>query len=68
MNWFSPPYLWRKLQDQADFDYEEVNITTKQGRELAARYGIMRTPVTLINGEVAFRGAPSFDEALAAVR
>ena len=60
--------VWRGLQDQADFDYEEVDITTKQGRELAARYGIMRTPVTLINGEVTFRGAPSFDEALAAVR
>jgi glutaredoxin len=59
--------IWRMLQDQADFDYEEVDITTKRGRELAARYGIMRTPVTLINGEVTFRGVPSPDEALAIV-
>lgn len=59
--------LWRELQDQADFDYEEVEITTARGRELAAQHGIMSTPVTLINGEVVFRGEPARDEALAIV-
>lgn len=60
--------LWRELQDQADFDYEEVEITTERGRELAATHGTMNTPVTLINGKVVFRGEPARDEALAAVQ
>lgn len=60
--------LWCELQAQAGFDYEEVEITTERGRELAAQHGIMSTPVTLINGEVVFRGEPSRDEALAAVQ
>lgn len=60
--------LWRELQVEADFDYEEVTVTSERGRELAARYNMMSTPVTLINGEVAFRGEPVRDEALAAVR
>ncbi|MFQ5812197.1 MAG: thioredoxin family protein, partial [Anaerolineae bacterium] len=59
--------IWRELQQQIGFDYEEVNIITERGRGLAATYGIMSTPVTLIDGEVAFRGAPSPDEALLAV-
>ena len=59
--------VWRELQGQAGFDYEEVDITTQQGRDLAATYGIMSTPVTLINGKVAFRGTPALDEARAAI-
>jgi glutaredoxin len=59
---------WRELQEQIGFDYEEVDITTAQGRELAVTYGIMHTPVTLIDGQVTFRGEPSWDEALSAVR
>jgi len=59
--------LWRELQTQLDFQYEEVSIVTRQGRELAAKHGILQTPATLIDGSIAFHGVPSREEALRAL-
>ena len=60
--------LWRELQAELGFDYEEVNILSARGRDLAVQHGILQTPVTLINGELVFRGEFSREEALTALR
>lgn len=60
--------VWREVRRKYKFEFEEVDITSSRGRELAARYNIFTTPTTLINGRVAFRGAPGSDQAAAAVR
>lgn len=58
--------VWREVRRKHKFEFE-TDITSSCGRELAARYNIFTTPATLINGRVAFRGAPGSDLAAAAV-
>lgn len=41
------------------FEYEEVDIDTAKGRNLALKFGIMSVPAIIIDDEVAFIGAPN---------
>ena len=59
---------WQQARRQADFQFEEVDLTSARGRELAAKHNIFSTPVTLVNGRVAVRGTPNLSEALALVQ
>jgi mercuric ion transport protein len=59
---------WQQALRQADFQFEEVDIISARGRELAAKHNIFSTPVTLVNGRVAGRGTPNLSEALALVQ
>ena len=60
--------IWQQARRQADFQLEEVDLTSAHGRELAAKHNIFSAPVTLVNGRVAVRGIPNLSEALALVQ
>ena len=60
--------VWREVRQEHRFKFEEVDITSLRGRELAATHNIFTTPTTLINGRVAFRSVPKRDHAAAMVR
>lgn len=66
----SPPAreLWRSLQEQHDFDFEEVDLLSRRGRQLVSQMGIRKVPTTLIDGRVTFQGIPDRERAAAAVR
>jgi thioredoxin 1 len=59
--------LWRKLQKDYDFDFEEVDADSERGRELVEKFEIRAVPATILqdeNGErLAFVGVPSEEEA-----
>lgn len=59
--------LWTELSDEYQFRFQKVDITSGKGRSLAAKHNIISTPTTLINGQVAFRGVPNRQRAIAAV-
>lgn len=50
--------FWKKLQSDFPFQYEEIDIDSAQGRELAERHNIKSVPTTLINGRSYFVGTP----------
>ncbi len=60
--------LWQSLGDTYKFKFDEVDINSRRGRELAANHNVFTTPTTFINGRVAFRGVPKRDHAAAAVK
>lgn len=60
--------IWQQARRQTDFQFEEVDLTSARGRKLAAKHNIFSTPVTLVNGRVAVRGAPNLSEALGLVQ
>jgi len=60
--------LWKDLQKQHKFDYEEVDAVSPKGQVLVTKFGIMAVPTTIIekNGksEVAFTGVPNKEKAV----
>ena len=60
--------LWESLRQEYQFRFQKVDITSGEGRSLAAKYNILSTPTTLVNGQVAFRGVPNRRQAVAAVK
>ncbi|MCH7588415.1 MAG: thioredoxin family protein [Chloroflexi bacterium] len=59
--------LWADLASDNQFQFQEVLISSKAGRSLAARHNILRTPTTIIDGNVAFKDVPERDRALLAL-
>ncbi len=60
--------LWKSLQKQLKFDYEEVDAVSTKGQQLVAKFGIMAVPTTIINdGKDVIVGVPSKEKAIAAV-
>ncbi len=59
--------VWQKVEQGQPVRLEVVEISSPQGRRLAARHNIFTTPTTLINGRVALRGVPSLEDARQAV-
>lgn len=60
--------IWREVRKERQFKFEEVDITSPRGREMAATHNIFTTPTTLINGRVAFRSVPKLDHAAAKMK
>ncbi len=60
--------LWESLRQDYQFRFRKVDIASAKGRSLAAKYNILSTPTTLVNGQVAFRGVPNRRQAAAAVK
>ncbi len=60
--------VWRAVREEHRFKFEEVDITSLRGRELAAAHNIFTTPTTLINDRVAFRGVPKPEHAAAMMK
>lgn len=56
--------VWEQVHKHANFIYEEVDITTQQGRDLAAKHNIFSTPVTIVNDKVVKRGQLDMQAAL----
>lgn len=60
--------VWREVRAEHRFKFEEIDIASPHGRELAARHNIFITPTTLVDDRVAFRSVPKRDHAAARVR
>ena len=60
--------IWRDLKEEHDFEYEEVDVESEEGKKIAQEYSVMAVPTTVIDGEVAFIGIPSKDEALESIK
>jgi glutaredoxin len=55
--------LWKQLRVKYSFSYREVDITTKDGQELADRHSVRAVPATIIDGRLTFVGVPSRESA-----
>ncbi len=61
--------LWKSLQKQLKFDYEEVDAVSTKGQQLVAKFSIMAVPTTIIDdGKDVIVGVPSKEKAIEAVR
>ncbi len=60
--------VWRKIHAERGIQFEEIDITSPRGRELAATHNIFTTPTTLINDRVAFRSVPKPEHAAAMMK
>ena len=59
--------LWKSMRSEYEFEYEEVDIDTERGQELAGKHSIMGVPTTIIDDEVIFVGVPEKDEAVSMI-
>jgi thioredoxin-related protein len=59
--------LWKKLQKDYKFEFEEVDAYSEKGRRLVEKHEIRAVPATIIQDEkgerLAFVGVPSEEEA-----
>jgi thioredoxin-related protein len=59
--------LWKKLQKDYKFEFEEVDAYSEKGRKLVEKHEIRAVPATIIQDEkgerLAFVGVPSEEEA-----
>ena len=55
--------LWRELKEKYDFEYEEVDLDTPEGKELASKFNIRSIPTTIIDDEIVFVGVPEREKA-----
>ena len=60
--------IWRELRKEHDFEYEEIDVSSERGKELAEENDIRSVPVTLIDGNTAFIGIPDRNEAALAIQ
>jgi small redox-active disulfide protein 1 len=60
--------LWKELQKEYKFEFEEVDATSRKGMQLAQKHMIMSVPTTIIDGKVVFVGVPSKDKAIQAIK
>lgn len=60
--------LWKSLQKQLKFDYEEVDAISPKGQELVTKFNIMAVPTSIVdNGKDVIVGVPSKERAIQAV-
>ncbi len=50
--------FWRALRDRIGFSYEEVDIESPAGIELASRHGIRSVPTAILDGCVVVATQP----------
>ncbi len=60
--------LFKDLQKQYKFEYEEIDAISPKGQELVGRFSIMAVPTIIVDDKVAFVGVPARDKAEAAVK
>ncbi len=60
--------FWRRLREQYDFVYSEVDISSSEGEALVEKHGIQSVPTTIIDDTVAFVGVPDREKAIRRVR
>ena len=60
--------LWKSLQKELKFDYEEVDAVSPKGQQLVEKFGIMAVPTSIVDdGKDVIVGVPSKDRAVKAV-
>ena len=59
--------LWQGLKESYSFDYQEIDISSKDGEALVEKHSIMSVPTTVIDDKVEFIGVPDRDEAVKAI-
>ena len=60
--------LWKSLQKQYGFDYEEVDAISPKGQELVMKFSIMAVPTSIIDdGKNVIVGIPSKEKAIQAI-
>jgi thioredoxin 1 len=56
--------FWKRLREEMSFEYEEIDIDTPRGSELAKSHNLTSVPTTLINGRAYFVGTPEKNRAI----
>jgi thioredoxin 1 len=51
--------MWKELQKNHKFEYEEIDAETAEGQKLVEKFEIMAVPATIIDGKVRFVGLPN---------
>ena len=60
--------LWKSLQKQFKFDYEEIDAVSPKGQELVMKFSIMAVPTSIIDdGKNVIVGVPSKEKAIEAI-
>lgn len=59
--------LFRALQKEYKFNYEEVDAMSEKGRELVTKHNIMAVPSVIVDGKLTFVGLPSKEKVIAVV-
>lgn len=55
--------FWEDLRRENDFDYEFIDIQSKEGKKLVKKYSIVSIPKTIIDSKIVFHGVPEKKEA-----
>ncbi len=56
--------FWNRLRQEVPFNYEEIDIDSPRGKELAERYNIKSVPTSLVNDRPYFVGVPEKQRAM----
>lgn len=60
--------LLEPAQGEISFSYEEIDIDSDRGKELAERYHIRSVPTSLVNGRPYFVGVPEKQRAVSLLK
>ena len=60
--------FWQRLRQEVSFSYEEIDIDSPRGKELAERYNIRSVPTSLVNNRPYFVGVPERQRALSLLK
>jgi thiol-disulfide isomerase/thioredoxin len=60
--------FWTRLRQEIPFSYEEIDIDTPRGKELAERFGIRSVPTTLVGDRPYFVGVPDRQRAISLLK
>jgi glutaredoxin len=60
--------LWKKLKKDYKFDYEEIDIQSEKGQELAEKFSVMAVPTTIINNKIVITGLPEESKVIGAIK
>ena len=60
--------FWSRLRQEIPFNYEEIDIDTPRGKELAERFNIRSVPTTLVGDRPYFVGVPERQRAISLLK
>ena len=59
--------MFKDLEKQYKFDYEEVDAMSPEGQKLVTKYSIMSVPTIIVDNRVQWVGVPQKDKVLAVI-
>ena len=60
--------FWNRLRGEIPFSYEEIDIESERGKEMAQRYNRRSVPTSLVNGRPYFVGVPEKQRAISLLK